>query len=91
MDTRSWKRFVSSIELPQYLIVSPVFADRMLAGTEKILPLLRKRLEMAGYDDDELTNIAGEDLGHIFRLIVRDLSWRPDVSISLVVGPVLEH
>lgn len=52
--------------------------DRMLAGTEKILPLLRKRLEMAGYDDDELTNIAGEDLGHIFKLIVRDLSWRPD-------------
>lgn len=52
----------------------------MLAGTERILPLLRKRLEMAGYDDDELTSIAGEDLGHIFKLIVRDVTWRADVS-----------
>jgi hypothetical protein len=53
----------------------------MLAGTERILPLLRKRLEMAGYDDDELPNIAGEDLGHIFKLIVRDVTWRADVSV----------
>lgn len=52
--------------------------DRMLAGTERILPLLRKRLLMAGYDDDELPNIAGEDLGHIFKLIVRDVAWRAD-------------
>ncbi|KAG8868173.1 cysteinyl-tRNA synthetase [Serendipita sp. 405] len=51
--------------------------DRMLAGTERILPLLRKRLVTAGYEDDEqLANIAGEDLGHIFKLIVRDVSWR---------------
>jgi hypothetical protein len=57
------------------------FLDRMLAGTERILPLLRKRLEMAGYDDDELTTIAGEDLGHIFKLIVRDVTWRADVSV----------
>ena len=54
----------------------------MLAGTERILPLLRKRLEMAGYDDDELASIAGEDLGHIFKLIVRDVTWRADVSLS---------
>jgi hypothetical protein len=57
----------------------------MLAGTERILPLLRKRLEMAGYDDDELTTIAGEDLGHIFKLIVRDVTWRADVSLP---GPL---
>lgn len=51
----------------------------MLAGTERILPLLRKRLMTAGYDDDELPNIAGEDLSHIFKLIVRDVGWRADV------------
>jgi hypothetical protein len=57
----------------------------MLAGTERILPLLRKRLEMAGYDDDELTTIAGEDLGHIFKLIVRDVTWRADVSSHIFI------
>jgi hypothetical protein len=56
----------------------------MLSGTERILPLLRKRLEMAGYDDDELPNIAGEDLGHIFKLIVRDVAWRADVSVPVI-------
>ncbi|KAG8834480.1 cysteinyl-tRNA synthetase [Serendipita sp. 399] len=50
--------------------------DRMLAGTERILPLLRKRLVTAGYDDDELAHIAAEELGHIFKLIVRELTWR---------------
>ena len=45
------------------------------------MPLLRKRLETAGYDDDELATIAGEDLGHIFKLIVRDVTWRADVSV----------
>lgn len=58
--------------------------DRMLGGTERILPLLRKRLEMAGYDDDELPNIAGEDLSHIFKLIIRDVSWRAEVSFSTI-------
>lgn len=44
---------------------------------------------MAGYDDDELATIAGEDLGHIFKLIVRDVTWRADVrsfsSLNLVL------
>jgi hypothetical protein len=54
----------------------------MLGGTERILPLLRKRLEAAGYDDDELPTIVGEDLGHIFNLIVRDVTWRAEVRFS---------
>lgn len=56
----------------------------MLGGVERILPLLRKRLEMAGYDDDELPNIAGEDLAHIFKLIVRDVAWRAEVTLTAV-------
>jgi hypothetical protein len=39
---------------------------------------------MAGYDDDELATIAGEDLGHIFKLIVRDVTWRADVSFHVI-------
>jgi len=48
--------------------------------SEKIVPLLRKRLLAYGYDDEQIPNAVTEDLGQIYRLTIREANYRPEVG-----------
>jgi hypothetical protein len=48
--------------------------------SEKIVPLIRKRLLAYGYDDEQIPTAVGEDLSHIYRLTIREANYRPEVG-----------
>jgi hypothetical protein len=48
--------------------------------SEKIVPLIRKRLLAYGYDDEQIPNAVGEDLSQIYRLTIREANYRPEVG-----------
>jgi len=48
--------------------------------SEKIVPLIRKRLLAYGYDDEQIPNVVTEDLSQIYRLTIREANYRPEVG-----------
>ena len=48
--------------------------------SEKIIPLIRKRLLAYGYDDEQIPNAVKEDLSQIYRLTIREANYRPEVG-----------
>lgn len=52
----------------------------MMGMTEKIVPLIRRRLLAYGYDDEQIPSAVGEDLSHICRLTIREANYRPEVG-----------